>query len=129
MNNLGLRGAYGLCDIDENGKTIVSYFYPGNLVEHIHERDFWMDTQEDILYGKIDLVLNLYPLEEIVPRLEKIKENKNISGCVEIMIHEQYFYEDYSNYIPKFREIVWSACKWCADNGYKGYFLKDVMEK
>lgn len=129
MSNLGLRGAFGYFDIDENGRPLVSYFYPKAWVEHIHERDFWMDTEEDILYGKIDLVLNLYPLEEIVPRLEKIKENKNISGCVEIMIHEQYFYNDYFNHIPAFKEIVWSACKWCADNGYKGYFLKDVMEK
>ena len=95
----------------------------------MHERDFWVDTEEDILYGKIDLVLNSYPLEEIVPMLEKVKANPHNFGCVEIMIHEQYFHEDYVNYIPEFREIVWTACKWCSDNGHKGYFMQDVMEK
>lgn len=129
MSNLGLRGAYGYFNIRDNGRPLVSYFYPKDFVEHLHNRDFWMDTEEDILYGKIDLVLNSHPLEEIVPRLEKVKANPGNYGCVEIMIHEQYFHEDYVNYIPEFREIVWTACKWCADNGYKGYFLQDVMEK
>lgn len=128
MSNLGLRGAYGYFDIKADGNPSVSYFYPKNFVEYLHNRDFWMDTEEDILYGKIDLVLNSYPLEEIVPRLEKVKANPHNYGCVEIMIHEQYFHEDYVNYIPEFREIVWTACKWCADNGYKGYYLQDVME-
>ncbi len=129
MSNLGLRGAYGYFDIRDDGNTLVSYFYPKDFVEYLHNRDFWMDTEEDILYGKIDLVLNSYPLEEIVPLLEKVKENPHNFGCVEIMIHEQYFHEDYMSYIPEFKEIVLTACKWCADNGHKGYFLQDVMEK
>ncbi len=129
MSNLGLRGAFGYFDIREDGRPLVSYFYPKDFVEYLHNRDFWMDTEEDILYGKIDLVLNSYPLEEIVPKLEEVKSNSHTYGCVEIMIHEQYFHKDYMAYIPEFKEIVLTACKWCADNGYKGYFLQDVMEK
>ena len=44
------------------------------------------------------------------------------------MIHEQYFYEDYEYYIPEFKEIVLTACKWAKDNGYKGYFMGDLNE-
>lgn len=128
MSNLGTRGLYGYFYL-RDGKPFVSYFYPEYLIEHIDTRDFWMDTEEDILCGKIDLVLNSYPLEEIIPKLEEVKAKKGNYGCVEIMIHEQYFHEDYVNYIPEFRQIVWDACKWCADNGYKGYFMQDVMEK
>lgn len=128
MSNLGLRGAYGYFNVRENGATSVSYFYPADFVAHIHERDFWKDTEEDILYGKIDLVLNQFRLEDIVPKLEEVKKNPHNAGCVEIMIHEQYFHKDYADYIPEFREIVFTACRWCADNGYSGYFMPDVME-
>lgn len=129
MSNLGLRGAYGYFNIKSDGTPSVSYFYPSEFVKYLHDRDFWADTEENILYGRIDLVLNQFALEEIVPKLEEVKANPHNAGCVEIMIHEQYFHKDYADYIPEFKEIVFAACKWCADNGYKGYYMPDVMEK
>ncbi len=126
MRNIGLNGAFGYFDILESGETTVSYFYPVDFVHYLHERDYWWDTDEDILYGKIDLVLNCYPLEEIVPELEKIYANPHQSGFIEIMIHEQYFYEDYEAYIKEFSEIVHTACKWCMEHGYEGRYLAEV---
>ncbi len=128
MHDLGLRGAYGYFDLDRHGTPIVSYRYPKELVEHIHGRDFWYDTAEDILYGKIDLVLNLCRAEEVVPLLEKLQEDPHRRGCVELMIHEQYFYPDYVRYMPTFRENVLTACRWCAEQGYRGYYMQDIME-
>ena len=129
LRNLGQKGAYGYFNINKSGTTSVSYFYPADFVKHLHERDFWMDTEEDILYGRIDSVLNHYShAEDVIPVLEKIKANPHIGGCVDFMIHEQYFYEDYEYYIPEFKEIVLTACKWAKDNGYKGYFMGDLNE-
>lgn len=129
LRNLGMKGLYGYFNILKSGKTSASYHYPLDIVEHVHERDFWVDTQEDMLFGKIDLVLNSHPLENIVPKLEEVKARPGNAGCLDIMIHEEYFYEDYSAYIPEFKQIVLTACKWAYDNGYKGYFMKDVMER
>ncbi len=126
LRNLGLKEAYGYFNIKNDGSPSVSYFYPADLVAYLHGRDFWMDTEEDILYGKIDLVLNSYPLCEIVPRLDKIKANPHNGGFVDFMIHEQYFHEDYVNYIKEFKEIVFTACKWAHDNGYVGRFMKEL---
>ncbi len=130
LRNLGQKGAYGYFNILKSGATSASYFFPPEFVKHLHGRDFWMDTEEDILYGRIDEVLNRYThAAEVIPVLEKVKENPHIGGCMEFMIHEQYFYEDYVNYIPEFKEMVLTACKWSMENGYKGYFMADLMKR
>ncbi len=129
MGNLGLRGLYGYFNLDEKGEPIVSYFFPSDLVSHIHNRDFWYDNELGILFGRIDLVLNCYKADEIVPLLEDIKKNPNSSGCIDIMIHEQYFHKDSVYYLPDFEELVENACKWCFENGYKGYYMTEIVEK
>lgn len=126
LRNLGTRCFCGYFSFMD-GEPVVSYFYPADLVAHIDGRDFWRDNEEDILFGKIDLVLNCHKLSEIVPLLEAVKENPHKGGFVEFMIHEQYFYKDYVNYIPEFKEIVLTACKWAYDNGYKGKLLSELL--
>ncbi|MBQ4268968.1 MAG: hypothetical protein IJB97_04895, partial [Clostridia bacterium] len=51
------------------------------------------------------------------------------AGFIELMIHEQYFYEDYYAYIPAFGDIVCENCKWLKDQGYVGTFLQDVVSE
>lgn len=128
MRNLGMKGAYGYFNVLKDGSTSVSYHYPAEFVQHLHGRDFWMDTEEDILYGRIDTVLNRYNhVSEVIPVLEEIKENPHIGGCVDFMIHEQYFYEDYSHYIAEFKDIILASCKWAQENGYRPYFMSEIM--
>lgn len=126
LKNLGLSGAYGYFDFKGNGEPAVSYFYPHDLVEHIHGRDFWYDTEEDVLYGKIDLVLNRYTHEQIIPLLNEIYEKPHISGFIDLMIHEQYYYDDYANYKAEFKDMILSSCKWAYNRGYIGRFLDEV---
>ena len=115
---LGVKGAAGYFEFNPDGSTLVSYFYPSELVAHVGERDFWKDTEEDIIYGRIDLVLNIYKLEQIEGLLDEIYKNKTRAGFMELMIHEEYFYSDYMNYIHEFEEIVLTAARWCSQHGY-----------
>lgn len=124
---LGVKGAAGYFEFNDDGSTLVSYFYPDDLVSYVGERDFWVDTQEDIIYGRIDLVLNLFKLEQIEPLLAEIYENKTRSGFMELMIHEEYFYEDYMNYIPEFEEIILTAARFCKEKGYTPRTFGSVM--
>lgn len=124
---LGVKGAAGYFEFNPDGTTLVSYFYPDDLVSYVGERDFWVDTEEDIIYGRIDLVLNLFKLEQIEPLLSEIYENKTRSGFMELMIHEEYFYEDYMNYIPEFEEIILTAARWCKEKGYTPRTFGSVM--
>jgi hypothetical protein len=97
------------------------------VVDNLTDRDFWVDTCEDVVCSRCDLVLNLYKLPEIVPLLEKINSNPHRSGFLELLIHEQYFYDDYTAYIPEYADIVLAAARWAYENGYKPSFLSEVM--
>ena len=114
-------------EFNPDGSTLVSYHYPAELVSYLTNRDFWRDNEENIIYGRIDLVLNKFKLKEIVPLLDEIYENKTRAGFMELMIHEEYFYSDYDNYIPEFEEIVLTAAKWCAEHSYEGRTFGSVM--
>ena len=43
-----------------------------------------------------------------------------------LLIHEQYFYEDYSDYEADYRERVFRTVKWCHDNGYRPATITSV---
>lgn len=109
-------------------KTLVSYFYPKYLAEHICNRDFWYDKELDMLYGKIEYVINTpYTLKEIEQLLNVTYENKARAGFMEVMIHEQYFYPDYINYLPDFEQRVLVSCKFAKEKGFDFAFLNDVF--
>ena len=127
LRNRGYKGLNGYFTLDAKGETLVSYHYPKDLVKHVDTRDFWVDNVENIVCSKVDAVLNCYKLEEIVPLMEEIYSDPHKAGFVELLIHEQYFYPDYCNYIPEYEEIVLTAAKWLAEHGYRGTLLSEVM--
>lgn len=126
VRDLGIRSLAGYFCL-EAGKPLVSYFYPKDLVDYLDMRDFWYDRDIDMMYCRIDNVMNLYKTEEIEPLFDVLYEQKKRSGFLEIMIHEEYFYSDYTAYIPAFEDTVLTACKWAKEKGYKGAFLRDVQ--
>lgn len=128
LRNIGIKGLYGyFYNRKATGEPSVSYHYPAYFVDYLRNRDFWYDTEEDMLYGRIDSVLNSLTLDGVIPKMESIKANPGNAGGLDIMIHEQFFYEDFSAYIPEFKEIVLTACKWAQENGYKGYYMEELM--
>jgi hypothetical protein len=106
----------------------VSYYAPEKLVEHIFERDFWYDTHTDILFGRIDRVLNVGTYEENINALDDIMASPTRGGFVSVMIHEQYFYEDYRAYLPDFEKRVLAACELLVKNGYVGKFIARTQD-
>lgn len=129
LRSQGYRGLVGFFSVTESGETRVAYCYSYDLVQHLNGRSFWVDTEEDISYGKVDMVLNNYRLDEIVPNLEKIYKEKQESGFIELLMHEQYFYPDYCLYIADFENIILGASKWLTEHGYQGTLMSEVMFK
>ena len=60
-------------------------------------------------------------------KLDEVYEDCHIAGFIEMLIHEQYFYSDYSGYMPEYENIVVGAAKWCHEHGYTGSLLNEVM--
>lgn len=119
----GLAGYFRLVD----GEPIVSYYLDRAQTAHVGDRDFWKDHSTDIVFVKIDAVLDRLNLGEIVPALERMKTQPGQSAFADIMIHEQYYYSHYQAYQPEYRDKVLTAARWAAENGYEPAFLGDSL--
>lgn len=128
LRTLGYQNLAAYFEFDNEGNTMVAYHYPKDLVAYLGERDFWKDTEEDVMYCRIDRVLNL--AKTVDGNLDVVKEvfkNPTRGKFIELMIHEQYFYETYGAYIPAFGDIILENCKWLKEQGYESTFLQDVV--
>ncbi|MBE6718360.1 MAG: hypothetical protein E7574_03790 [Ruminococcaceae bacterium] len=125
IRDLGIRSLAGYFVI-ENGKTVVSYFYPKYLTDYLSQRDFWYDTELDVFYCKIDRVLNLYNAKECIELLNYMYTQKTRSGFIELMMHEEYFYPDCTLYESDFEERILEPCRWVYEKGYKGIFIEEA---
>lgn len=129
LRKLGHRAFTGYFTLDESGKPIVSYYLPKEMVEHIGQRDFWMDREQDVLFAQIDRVTNIGPLSEIMADLEAITTHPHRGGFVSIMIHEQYFHKDYVNHLADFEARVLEPARLLWSKGYRGTFLEEFLPK
>ncbi len=66
--------------------------------------------------------------ERVMEDIQAIMAHPHRGGFVSIMIHEQYFYEDYSHHLPDFEARVLEPAKLLFENGYRGSFVKDVID-
>ena len=93
------------------------------------ERDFWVDTAEDMIFGRIDLVLNLDSYEFVTEEIKKVAAHPHRSGFVSVMIHEQYFYADYQRYLPDFEARVLDVCAYLHHLGYVGAHISEATNE
>lgn len=129
LRALGFRSLTGYFEHTSNGAPLVAYYAPDELIDHVGERDFWYDTEEDILFGRIDMVLNGHTYEWVMDQIKNIVDHPHRGGFVSIMIHEQYFYKDYCNYRPDFEDRVLGPCKYLYEHGYVGSHISDVTKE
>lgn len=127
LRSMGLRSLTGYFEKDSSGEPLVSYYADMKTVEHVGKRDFWMDTKEDMIFGRIDRVLNIGTLNEVLEAVDKISDDAHRGGFVSIMIHEQYFYEDYCRYLPDFEKRVLDSCRILNEKGYKASFISEAL--
>lgn len=127
LRSNGYKALGGYFEFLTNGDTLVSYHYPKDLVAYVGERDMWVDTEEDVLYFRIDRVLNLSPsVEENLQIVKDVVKSATRGGFVELMIHEQYFYKTYGAYIKDFGEIIKTCAKYLKEQGYASVRLQDI---
>jgi hypothetical protein len=116
----GIRILAGYFEFGPDGKPRVSYYLSPDQVKHFEHLDYWKDTSLDLTFVKLHAVLNQIPLNRIVPTLEKISP-----ANLELMIHEQYFYPFYKNYLPDYRARVEQAIRWATEHEYRSVFYNE----
>lgn len=129
LRALGLRSLAGFFELDETGNPMVSYHVDTNTVRHVGGRDFWMDTAEDMIFARVDRILNLGSLEENRSAVQAVAEDPHRGGFVSLLIHEQYFYKDYVNYLADFEARILMACHLLQERGYQGSSISDVVKE
>lgn len=116
-----LVGYFELVD----GQPRVAYCLDGATTTWLNRHDTWYDEGLDLLFIKHDLVLNLYPLDEIVPRLDAVYARPDEREVLELMIHEQYFSPAWPGYQPDAQDKVRRAVEWVTRHEYRWAFFED----
>ncbi len=120
----GVRGLVGYFELRDDLPS-VCYYLPLAQLRYLMGHDYWKDMQEDLFFIRHDMVINLFPVADIVPRLEQVAADPHQAEIIELMIHEQYFYPDYVAYEPDYRQRVERAIDWVSGHGYKPMFYDE----
>lgn len=126
LRQFGFRGLAGYFRF-AGGRPIVSYYLNDEQTAHLNGRDFWKDHSEDLIFIKIDAVLDGLKKNDIIRELDRVKANPGEAGFIELLIHEQYYYPHYTAYQPDYREKLETAARWAAENGYSPAFLSECI--
>ena len=90
-------------------------------------RDFWKDNREDIQFCHTDMVLNTIELDNVIPWMDAYMALRPNSGFMHPMIHEEYYYPDYFQYIPDCGERVLTAIGHLYEKGYRSVPIQDIV--
>lgn len=121
----GVQVQVAYFESNHDGLAAESLYVPVEQWRYLSKRDYWKDRQMDVIFIRHDIVINTIPLPQIVPYLEGIAANPRQSEVMELMIHEQYFYPDYRNYEPDYRQRVETSIRWATEKGYKPVFYSE----
>ena len=113
---VGLLGLYGT-DIEPR------YSYDCSVDAARKGRNGEIFSENGMFFAGIDIVLNMFDTEEILRRLNGLKNR----DTVKIMIHEQHFYPDFRLYQPDFYEKIDRAFSFLINHGYKSVFFEDLV--
>lgn len=115
----GASGLLGLFGTDEAPKT--SYSLHEDLASNL--RTGQIIRQDGMAFASIDMIVNTVKLDQITPRLTELLSR----DCIRVMIHEQYFYEDYKAYQPDFEQKLTTVFTLLCDRGYKSCFFEELI--
>lgn len=122
----GYKGQLGYFNVDDDLPP-VSYYLNVEERRHMKKRFIWKDVTEDIIFIRSSVVLDKKELPDIVPFLDSYRQTTGLPPYVDFLIHEQYFYPDYSAYQPDYFDRIETAVRWAHDNGYTPAFLDECI--
>ena len=109
------------------GAGVDAYNRQSDAEEGATGRDFWKDNIEDIMFCHTDMVLNVIKLEDVIPWMDKYMSLRPNSTFFHPMIHEEYYYPDYFNYIPDCGERVLTAIGHLYELGYRSVPIEQIV--
>ena len=129
LRSLGFRSLTGYFTFHSDGSPLVAYYANHELTEYVGARDFWVDTDTDMIFGRIDAVLNSGTFESMMGEVIKAASDPHRGGFVSIMIHEQYFYPEYRAHLADFEERVLGPVKYLYETGYRSAHITEAVDE
>jgi hypothetical protein len=96
----------------------VHYLLDDDRAEYLSRHDALMDFASGITFSRIDLVVNNTPIDRIVPTLAPLAEDPNTAEIMDLLTHEQYFWDFYPHHVPDHFERLETAIRWVTERGY-----------
>lgn len=119
MEKNRVSGLLGLFGVEKSPRT--SYGIEESEARRIREGE--TIKLGGISFASIDIILNKLSTDDIPRELERLM----CRDTVRVMIHEQYFYEDYVKYQPEFEEKLKLAFAFLLEHGYQSRFFEDLI--
>lgn len=119
LHDLGVKGLLGL--FRTNQKPSTSYGMDEKTAADI--RNGAVVLHRGMAVAPIDLVINSVALGDLLPRISALFSH----DAVHVMIHEQYFYEDYRAYQPDFEQKLTRVFTLLCDAGYESRFFEECL--
>lgn len=114
----GVTGLLGLFGDEQHPRT--SYGLP--KADAAKARGGEVVTRDGMHFAAIDIVLNLFTITDILARLRRLLWRDS----VRVMIHEQYFYEDYERYQSDFEEKLRATFSCLREAGFESRFFEEI---
>lgn len=115
----GVQGLLGLYGSPEAPRSS----YQSSPEEGKLLREGEVIPKNQICYGGIDIVLNSYCKDDILQKLDALTQRNRIK----VMIHEQYFYEDYKWYQADFEEKLHATFAFLTEHGFESRFFEEMI--
>ena len=128
LRDTGVRTLAGCLCLDQRSEPLVSYYLTPDEIRHIDRYGMWYDKREDVVFSKLDVVLNTGTCEGNVEKLENAYATHPEKGFWGFLMHEEYFYPFYRRYLPDFKERVTTALEWAEQKGLTPSFLTETEE-
>ncbi len=124
----GIKGVIA-CGNPDPERIRTSYYLNEEETCTMNQAGAVTDTVCGLSFFRNDIVINKGQVEDIAPILDRVLESGVAVGFMGVLLHEQYFYEDYPAYLADFRERMVVTIEWMRDHGYRSVFLEDYLAK
>ena len=127
LYDCGVRALLGDFSLSKSGHIQLCYQATKEEFEVVRKFGFWKNPKTDMIMFCCDTVLNSYAPSEIEQELDWFSYMYPERSFMDILIHEQYFYEDYHHYLPDYEQRLRTGIEWCIRHGFEAGLVKDVL--
>lgn len=128
LQDLGIKMLLGDFSYNSRGERYLDYYLDADQFEAVRTHCFYRDKASGMQFCCCDIVLDCFKPEDIGAELDRQAALHPGRRFVDILIHEQYFYEDYKNYRPYYQELIETGIRWCTRQGYEPVHVTDMIE-